>query len=177
MVDNSRARKAARLRFCICIFIHALYVIYLMWFSLINRKICYRHQKPTKTLCLVVFHREEAVSRKKYLKQRAPLSTCARHRRYKWRHPAAKGRHLLSGGWHLPAKRWHRRPGKRQLTARGRHSPANRGHIFSGRCQGRLPTRPDTCGSAKLKEAHTKERKFEDVVKAVEQATVLVLVY
>ncbi|PAW91572.1 MAG: hypothetical protein B9S33_00300 [Pedosphaera sp. Tous-C6FEB] len=29
----------------------------------------------------------------------------------------------------------------------------------------------------KLKEAHTKERKFEDVVKAVEQATVLVLVY
>ena len=31
--------------------------------------------------------------------------------------------------------------------------------------------------AAKLKEAHTKERKFEDVVKAVEQATVLVLVY
>ncbi|MEY4198739.1 MAG: hypothetical protein RLZZ265_479 [Verrucomicrobiota bacterium] len=31
--------------------------------------------------------------------------------------------------------------------------------------------------AAKLKDAHTKERKFEDVVKAVEQATVLVLVY
>ncbi len=31
--------------------------------------------------------------------------------------------------------------------------------------------------AAKLKEAHTKERKFEDVVKSVEQATVLVLVY
>ena len=31
--------------------------------------------------------------------------------------------------------------------------------------------------AAKLKEAHTKDRKFEDVVKAVEQATVLVLVY
>ena len=31
--------------------------------------------------------------------------------------------------------------------------------------------------AAKLKEAHTKERKFEDVVRAVEQATVLVLVY
>jgi hypothetical protein len=31
--------------------------------------------------------------------------------------------------------------------------------------------------AAKLKEAHTKDRKFEDVVKSVEQATVLVLVY
>ena len=31
--------------------------------------------------------------------------------------------------------------------------------------------------AAKLKDAHTKERKFEDVVKSVEQATVLVLVY
>ncbi len=31
--------------------------------------------------------------------------------------------------------------------------------------------------AAKLKEAHSKERKFEDVVKSVEQATVLVLVY
>ena len=31
--------------------------------------------------------------------------------------------------------------------------------------------------AAKLKEAHTKERKCEDVVKSVEQATVLVLVY
>ena len=31
--------------------------------------------------------------------------------------------------------------------------------------------------SAKLKEANTKERKFEDVVKAAEQAAVLVLVY
>ena len=31
--------------------------------------------------------------------------------------------------------------------------------------------------AAQLKEAHTKERKFEDVVKSVEQATVLVLVY
>ena len=31
--------------------------------------------------------------------------------------------------------------------------------------------------AAKLKDAHTKDRKFEDVVKAVEQATVLVLVY
>jgi len=28
-----------------------------------------------------------------------------------------------------------------------------------------------------LKDAHTKERKFEDVIKSVEQATVLVLVY
>lgn len=31
--------------------------------------------------------------------------------------------------------------------------------------------------AAKLKEAHTKDRKFEDEVKSVEQATVLVLVY
>lgn len=31
--------------------------------------------------------------------------------------------------------------------------------------------------AAKVEEAHTKERKFEDVVKSVEQATVLVLVY
>ena len=31
--------------------------------------------------------------------------------------------------------------------------------------------------AAKLKEAHAKDRKFEDVVKSVEQATVLVLVY
>ena len=31
--------------------------------------------------------------------------------------------------------------------------------------------------AAKLKEAHTKDRKFEDVVKSVEQATLLVLVY
>jgi TPR repeat protein len=31
--------------------------------------------------------------------------------------------------------------------------------------------------AAKLKDAHTKDRKFEDVVKSVEQATVLVLVY
>ena len=31
--------------------------------------------------------------------------------------------------------------------------------------------------AAKLKDAHMKDRKFEDVVKAVEQATVLVLVY
>ena len=31
--------------------------------------------------------------------------------------------------------------------------------------------------SAKLKETETKERRFEDVVKAAEQATVLVLVY
>ena len=31
--------------------------------------------------------------------------------------------------------------------------------------------------SAKLKEATTKERKFEDVVKSAEQAAVLVLVY
>jgi hypothetical protein len=31
--------------------------------------------------------------------------------------------------------------------------------------------------SAKLKEPNTKERKFEDVVKAAEQAAVLVLVY
>ena len=31
--------------------------------------------------------------------------------------------------------------------------------------------------AAKLKEANTKDRKFEDVVKSVEQATVLVLVY
>src|ERR1051325_3627523 len=31
--------------------------------------------------------------------------------------------------------------------------------------------------SAKLKEANTKERKFEDVVKSAEQAAVLVLVY
>ena len=31
--------------------------------------------------------------------------------------------------------------------------------------------------SAKLKDANTKERKFEDVVKSVEQAAVLVLVY
>jgi len=33
------------------------------------------------------------------------------------------------------------------------------------------------CSAAKLKDANTKERKFEDVVKSVEQATVLVLVY
>jgi predicted fused transcriptional regulator/phosphomethylpyrimidine kinase len=38
-----------------------------------------------------------------------------------------------------------------------------------------LATVPEV--AAKLKEAHTKERKFEDVVKSVEQATVLVLVY
>jgi hypothetical protein len=31
--------------------------------------------------------------------------------------------------------------------------------------------------SAKLKESNTKEQKFEDVVKAAEQAAVLVLVY
>ena len=31
--------------------------------------------------------------------------------------------------------------------------------------------------AAKLKDAHTKDRKFEDVVKSVEQATVLVMVY
>jgi len=31
--------------------------------------------------------------------------------------------------------------------------------------------------SAKLKETETKERRFEDVVKAAEQAAVLVLVY
>jgi hypothetical protein len=31
--------------------------------------------------------------------------------------------------------------------------------------------------SAKLQEANTKERKFEDVVKSAEQAAVLVLVY
>ena len=31
--------------------------------------------------------------------------------------------------------------------------------------------------AAKLKESNTKDRKFEDVVKSVEQATVLVLVY
>ena len=31
--------------------------------------------------------------------------------------------------------------------------------------------------AAKLKDANTKDRKFEDVVKSVEQATVLVLVY
>ena len=31
--------------------------------------------------------------------------------------------------------------------------------------------------SAKLKDANTKERKFEDVVKSAEQAAVLVLVY
>ena len=31
--------------------------------------------------------------------------------------------------------------------------------------------------SAKLKDANTKDRKFEDVVKSVEQAAVLVLVY
>jgi hypothetical protein len=31
--------------------------------------------------------------------------------------------------------------------------------------------------SAKLKEANTKERKFEDVVKSAEQAAALVLVY
>jgi hypothetical protein len=31
--------------------------------------------------------------------------------------------------------------------------------------------------AAKLKEPNTKERKFEDVVKAAEQAAVLVLVY
>lgn len=31
--------------------------------------------------------------------------------------------------------------------------------------------------AAGLKDAHTKDRKFEDVVKSVEQATVLVLVY
>jgi DNA replication protein DnaC len=31
--------------------------------------------------------------------------------------------------------------------------------------------------AAKLKETHTKERKFEEVVKSVEQATVLVLGY
>ena len=31
--------------------------------------------------------------------------------------------------------------------------------------------------SARLKEANAKEMKFEDVVKSVEQATVLVLIY
>ena len=31
--------------------------------------------------------------------------------------------------------------------------------------------------AAKLKDANTKDRKFEDVVKSVEQATLLVLVY
>jgi len=38
-----------------------------------------------------------------------------------------------------------------------------------------LESVPDV--AAKLKDAHTKDRKFEDVVKSVEQATVLVLVY
>jgi hypothetical protein len=40
-----------------------------------------------------------------------------------------------------------------------------------------LPTPSFPEVAAKLKEAHTKERRFEDVVKTVEQATVLVLVY
>ena len=38
-----------------------------------------------------------------------------------------------------------------------------------------LESVPDV--AAKLKEPETKERKFEDVVKSVEQAAVLVLVY
>jgi hypothetical protein len=36
---------------------------------------------------------------------------------------------------------------------------------------------PLGCSAAKLKEAHTKDRKFEDVVKSVEQAIVLVPVH
>jgi hypothetical protein len=33
------------------------------------------------------------------------------------------------------------------------------------------------CSAAKPKAAHTQNRKFEDVLKSVEQATVLMLVY
>ncbi|KAF0175718.1 MAG: hypothetical protein FD161_3258 [Limisphaerales bacterium] len=45
----------------------------------------------------------------------------------------------------------------------------------AGATQSFLESVPEV--AAKLKEAHTKDRKFEDVVKSVEQATVLVLVY
>ena len=45
----------------------------------------------------------------------------------------------------------------------------------AGATQSFLDSVPEV--AAKLKEAHTKDRKFQDVVKSVEQATVLVLVY
>ena len=66
--------------------------------------------------------------------------------------------------------------GRRPVRARRTRSPENVNYAVKSSFLLRfLESVPEV--SAKLKEANTKERKFEEVVKSAEQAAVLVLVY
>ena len=89
-------------------------------------------------------------------------------------HPASRGSGSTSrrirGRTNANARPIHPRLRTPEFPAGRRKQPARRGCHRSF-----LESVPEV--AAKLKEAHTKERKFEDVVKFVEQATVLVLVY